>query len=162
MMHPPGRRARVPGPAATLMGAMQRAPFHLAFPVHDIEAARGFYAGLLRCPVGREGERWIDFDFFGNQISAHLVARGTSGDSPATNPVDGDAVPARHFGAILAFEEWEELARRLAEAGVAFRVAPRVRFAGEVGEQATMFLDDPSGNTLEFKAFRDPARIFAR
>lgn len=141
---------------------MRRAPFHLAFPVHDIEAARGFYAGLLGCPVGRESERWIDFDLFGNQISAHLVTAGAPRDTPATNPVDGDAVPTRHFGAILPFEEWEALAARLAQAGVAFRIPPRVRFQGEVGEQATMFLDDPSGNTLEFKAFRDPARIFAR
>ncbi len=141
---------------------MQRAPFHLAFPVHDLEAARAFYAGLLGCPVGREAERWIDFDLFGNQISAHLVRREALVDSPATNPVDGDAVPARHFGAILAFEDWEALAARLRSAGVAFRIPPRVRFEGEVGEQATLFLDDPSGNTLEFKAFRDPARIFAR
>lgn len=141
---------------------MQRAPFHLAFPVHDLEAARAFYAGLLGCPVGREAERWIDFDLFGNQISAHLVRREALGNAPDTNPVDGDAVPARHFGAILDFAAWEALAARLAAAGVRFRIPPRVRFRGEVGEQATLFLDDPSGNTLEFKAFRDPARIFAR
>jgi uncharacterized protein len=141
---------------------MQRAPFHLAFPVHDIEATRRFYAGLLGCAVGRESERWIDFDFHGNQISAHLVEPERAQERPATNPVDGDAVPTRHFGAVLAMEDWEALAARLSSSGVSFRIPPRVRFRGESGEQATMFLDDPSGNTLEFKAFRDPARIFAR
>ena len=140
---------------------MQRAPFHLAFPVHDLEAARGFYSGLLGCPVGRESEHWIDFDFHGNQISAHLVPRAPARGAE-TNAVDGDAVPVRHFGAILEFDAWEALAARLTAAGVAFRIAPRVRFRGEVGEQGTMFFDDPSGNSLEFKAFRDPARVFAR
>lgn len=141
---------------------MRRAPFHLAFPVHDLEAAREFYAGLLGCPVGRQAERWIDFDFHGNQISAHLVEDPAAARSPGTSPVDGDAVPARHFGAILSIEDWEALAARLTGSKVRFRIPPRVRFQGQVGEQATFFLDDPSGNTLEFKAFRDPARIFAR
>jgi extradiol dioxygenase family protein len=139
---------------------MERPPFHLAFPVTDLEATRAFYAGLLGCAVGREAERWIDFDFFGHQISAHLV------DAPPErapeNPVDGDGVPARHFGAVLEWEHWQALAERLRAAGVRFRIEPRVRFRGEVGEQATMFLDDPSGNALEFKSFRDPARLFAR
>ena len=139
---------------------MSAPPFHLAFPVHDLEAARRFYVEVLGCGVGREAERWIDFDFYGHQISAHLVD-GTPEDI-ARNPVDGDAVPARHFGAVLDWEGWHELAERLRARGTRFRIAPRVRFQGEVGEQATMFLDDPSGNALEFKAFKDPARLFAR
>jgi uncharacterized protein len=136
-----------------------RPPFHLAFPVHDLDAARGFYGGLLGCSVGRTDARWIDFDFFGHQITAHLVD-GAS-DAPVTNAVDGDAVPARHFGVILSWDGFEELRGRLEGAGVRFRIAPHVRFAGQVGEQATMFLDDPSGNVIEVKAFRDPAEIFA-
>lgn len=134
-------------------------PFHLAFPVDDIEAARGFYHGLLGCPVGRESSRWIDFDFFGNQITAHLSGEGTA---VSTNAVDGDAVPVRHFGAVLAMDEWESLASRLADAGVAFLIEPHVRFRGEAGEQATMFIRDPAGNALEFKAFADPSMLFSR
>jgi len=135
------------------------ARFHLAFPVSDLVATRDFYQGLLGCSVGRESDRWIDFDFHGHQITAHL-AEG-SGDR-ASNPVDGDAVPVPHFGLILPWGDWQTLADRLERAGTEFVIRPRVRFAGRIGEQATMFLRDPSGNALEFKAFRDEAGIFAR
>jgi extradiol dioxygenase family protein len=134
-------------------------PFHLAFPVTDIESTRAFYAGVLGCPVGREDTRWIDFDFFGHQISAHVV------DDPsgvATNEVDGDDVPVRHFGLVLPWEAWEALAARLREQGVPFLIEPRVRFAGQVGQQGTFFVRDPSGNAVELKSFRDPSRLFAR
>ena len=136
-----------------------RPPFHLAFPVNDLEQARRFYAGVLGCPVGRESSRWIDFDFFGHQITAHL---SEPGDVAAANPVDGDAVPVRHFGAILPWAEWQELAARLARHDLDFLIEPKIRFAGQVGEQGTFFVRDPSGNALEFKSFRDPARLFAR
>ena len=135
------------------------ARFHLAFPVSDLQATRAFYSGLLGCRVGREADRWIDFDLGGHQITAHLAP--LSGDA-GRNPVDGDAVPVPHFGLILPWEEWQRLARWLEEAGIEFVIRPRVRFAGQVGEQATMFLRDPSGNALEFKSFRDSSRIFAR
>lgn len=138
-----------------------RPPFHLAFPVHDLTAARAFYGGLLGCPEGRSSEHWVDFDLEGHQIVAHLVERGV-GEPAVTNDVDGDDVPARHFGLVLDWAAWESLAERLREAGTEFLVPPRVRFRGEVGEQATLFLTDPSGNALEFKAFRDPSRLFAR
>jgi len=138
---------------------MSTPPFHLAFPVHDIAAAEGFYAGLLGCRIGRRDVKWIDFDFFGHQISAHLKPEETA---PAgTNTVDGDNVPVRHFGAILPWAEWHALADKLKAAGVKFIIAPHVRFKGQVGEQATMFFLDPSGNALEFKSFEDPARVFA-
>lgn len=134
-------------------------PFHMAFPVTDLEATRRFYAGLLGCRVGREAARWIDFDFFGHQISAHLV------DAPETraptNPVDGKDIPVRHFGAILEWGAWHALADQLKAAGVAFLVEPHLRFVGEPGEQATLFVVDPSGNALEFKSFKDMARVFA-
>ncbi len=133
--------------------------FHLAFPVLDLAATRAFYGGLLGCPEGRSAERWIDFDFFGHQISAHLVD-GEFGDA-ATNPVDGDRVPARHFGVVFEWPEWEDWAERLRLAGIDFLIEPHVRFEGQVGEQATMFFRDPSGNTLEFKSFRNPADTFA-
>ena len=136
-----------------------RPRFHLAFPVHDLEAARTFYAGLLGCRVGRESSRWIDFDFHGHQITAHLAA--AEGEAVA-NPVDGDRVPVRHFGLILERPDWEALAARLGDAGVAFLIEPRVRFKGRPGEQATMFVTDPSGNALEFKSFADETAIFAR
>ncbi len=135
-------------------------PFHLAFPIDDIEATRSFYVDLLGCSVGREAATWIDFDLFGHQISAHLRARPQ--DSAFTNPVDGDAVPIPHFGVVLAWEEWHALRDRLVAGGVDFRVGPRIRFEGQVGEQATMFFLDPSGNALEFKSFRNPASLFAR
>lgn len=133
--------------------------FHLAFPVRDLERTRAFYGELLGCPEGRSAARWVDFDFFGHQISAHVVDEEAGG--PPTNAVDGDAVPARHFGVILEWETLEALAARLEGAGLTFRIAPKVRFAGEVGEQMTFFVDDPSGNCLEFKAFRDDAQVFA-
>ncbi|MBX7194941.1 MAG: VOC family protein [Sandaracinaceae bacterium] len=138
-------------------------PFHLAFAVTDLEATRRFYVEVLGCRVGREDvahRRWIDFDFFGHQISAHLVDAALAPSE--TNPVDGDDVPARHFGAVLPWAEWHAMAERLRAAGTAFVIAPRIRFAGEVGEQATFFLRDPSGNHLEFKSFADPSRLFAR
>jgi extradiol dioxygenase family protein len=134
-------------------------PFHLAFPVDDLEAARAFYHGLLGCPVGRESSAWIDFDFFGHQITAHLSEESTR---VATNRVDTDQVPVRHFGAVLQMDEWESLAARLRDADVAFLIEPHVRFKGEAGEQATLFVRDPAGNALEFKAFADSARMFAK
>ncbi len=135
-------------------------PFHLAFPVHDLEAARSFYGGLLGCPEGRSAPEWIDFDFFGHQIVAHLA----QGMEPRrhSNAVDGHDVPVPHFGAVLAMDEWQVLADRLAAAGTDFVIEPNIRFAGEPGEQATMFFLDPSGNALELKAMRDPAKLFAK
>ncbi len=135
-------------------------PFHLALPIDDLESSRSFYAGLLGCPVGRESELWIDFDFFGHQLSLHVAKAAAR--QVQTNPVDGDDVPVRHFGVVLEWQAWGALSERLARAGVPFRIQPHVRFQGEVGEQATFFITDPSGNDLEFKAFRDPARLFAR
>ncbi len=134
-------------------------PFHLAIPVHDLEAARRFYCGLLGFDTGRTASRWIDLDFFGHQVTLHLVDEAEGG--PPTNPVDGDSVPARHFGVVLAMEEWRQLADKLETAGCKFLISPRIRFEGEVGEQATMFLYDPSGNALEFKSFADPTQLFA-
>lgn len=133
-------------------------PFHLAFPVHDLAAARAFYGGLLGCPEGRSSDDWIDFDFFGHQIVAHLAPAATG----ASNSVDGHDVPVPHFGAVLGMDEWEALADRLEAAGVDFAMAPTVRFKGQPGEQATMFFRDPSGNALEIKAMRDPANLFAK
>jgi hypothetical protein len=138
---------------------MSLPPFHLAFPVHDLEAARAFYGGLLGCPEGRSAAEWIDFDFFGHQIVAHLAA-GAS-ERRHHNPVDGHDVPVPHFGAVLGMEQWERLAERLGQAGVEFVIEPNVRFRGQPGEQATMFFLDPSGNALEFKAMADPAKLFA-
>ena len=135
-------------------------PFHLAFPVHDLGAARAFYGGLLGCPEGRSAADWIDFDFFGHQIVAHLDPEHRP--RRRVNPVDGHAVPVPHFGAVLAMEEWRRLAERLGAAGVDFVIEPTVRFAGRPGEQATMFFLDPSGNALEIKAMRDPANLFAK
>lgn len=135
-------------------------PFHLAFPVHDLAAARAFYGGLLGCPEGRSAAEWVDFDLYGHQVVAHLApdeARAAS-----TNAVDGDQVPVRHFGVVLPMDEWHGLAERLRAAGMRFVIEPHVRFQGEVGEQATMFFLDPSGNALEFKAFRDLSALFAK
>lgn len=163
--------------------------FHLAIPVADLEAARTFYAGVLGCGVGRESDTWIDFDFFGHQVTTHLspaetplTASGDAathpagskprsvGDGPdarvpreaATNPVDGKQVPVRHFGVILEWQAWHALAERLRRAAVDFLIEPYVRFRGQVGEQATLFVLDPSRNGLEFKAFKDQSRLFAR
>jgi len=135
-------------------------PFHLAFPVHDLEAARGFYGGLLGCPEGRSSPEWIDFDLYGHQIVAHLAPEEAG--HRATSAVDGDQVPVRHFGVVLDMAQWERLAATLKAADIAFVIEPHVRFKGEVGEQATMFFLDPSGNALEFKAFADPTRLFAK
>jgi uncharacterized protein len=135
-------------------------PFHLAFPVHDLEAARGFYGGLLGCPEGRSSPDWIDFDFYGHQIVAHL-APGEVGHR-TTSDVDGDPVPVRHFGVVLSMPQWEALAATLRAAGQRFVIEPHVRFAGQLGEQGTMFFLDPSGNALEFKAFGDPTQLFAK
>lgn len=127
--------------------------------MRDLASTRAFYGGLLGCAEGRAADTWVDFDFFGHQLSAHLAAPE---DGPPTNAVDGDDVPVRHLGLVLPWDQWEALAARLAAAGVRFRIAPRVRFQGEVGEQGTFFVEDPSGNALEFKSFRDPRRLFAR
>jgi extradiol dioxygenase family protein len=134
--------------------------FHLAFPVRDLASTRDFFGGLLGCPEGRSAERWVDFDFFGHQISAHVMPAACR--TSEAHDVDGDDVPVRHFGAVLEWEAWHALRDRLRKSGVVFRIEPHVRFQGEVGELATMFLLDPSGNALEFKAFRDPTRLFAR
>ncbi|MEN3973988.1 VOC family protein [Emcibacter sp. SYSU 3D8] len=137
-------------------------PFHLAFPVHDIAVARAFYGGLLGCPEGRSADSWADFNLYGHQIVAHLQPGLEPGRRVHHNPVDGDDVPVPHFGVVLSLDEWGALAARLQAAGISFVVEPHVRFRGEVGEQSTMFFLDPSGNALEFKAFRDPAMLFAR
>ncbi|MEM6639413.1 MAG: VOC family protein [Pseudomonadota bacterium] len=131
--------------------------FHLAFPVTDLDAVRAFYRDVLGCKLGAEAERWVDIDFYGHQITAHLV---DAVEPVPTNPVDGDLVPARHFGAILAMSEWDALAARLRDHGTRFDIEPHRRFAGHPREQATMFFQDPCGNYLEFKAFVDRSRIF--
>ncbi|MGI8656574.1 MAG: VOC family protein [Pyrinomonadaceae bacterium] len=133
--------------------------FHLAFPVHDLEAARVFYGGLLECPEGRSSETWIDFNLYGHQIVAHLQAGKTSVE--VSNAVDGHDVPVPHFGVILSMAEWKELAERVRRAGIQFVIEPYIRFEGQTGEQATMFFLDPSGNALEFKAFADISQVFA-
>ena len=130
-------------------------PFHLALPVHDLTAARCFYGDLLGCSEGRSAERWIDYDFFGHQLSVHLVDEE---EQVVTNSVDGDQVPARHFGVVLPWLKWQSLQERFEN----FLIPPKVRFKGEVGEQGTFFVHDPSGNALEFKSFKDPSRLFAR
>jgi extradiol dioxygenase family protein len=135
-------------------------PFHLAFPVSSLASARSFYGELLGCPEGRSSDAWIDFNLYGHQIVAHLAPDEVG--HRRTSAVDGDDVPVRHFGVVLSMAEWEALAQRLREQGVCFIIEPHVRFKGEVGEQATMFFLDPSGNALEFKAFADPARLFAK
>jgi extradiol dioxygenase family protein len=134
--------------------------FHLAIPVHDLSAARRFYGQLLGCPEGRSSDEWVDFDFYGHQVVAHLAPEEAV--RARTNAVDGDNVPVRHFGVILALSDWHALADKLVRAGTRFIVEPHVRFRGEVGEQSTMFFLDPSGNALEFKAFADPSRVFAK
>jgi len=135
-------------------------PFHLAFPVHSIAAAREFYGDLLGCPEGRSADDWVDFNFYGHQIVAHLAPEEAGHRN--TSAVDGDAVPVRHFGVVLPMEAWQAAAEKLTAAGVAFIIEPHIRFKGEVGEQATMFFLDPSGNALEIKAFADIASLFAK
>ena len=139
---------------------MSLPPFHLAFPVDDLAAARRFYGQLLGCPEGRSAGHWVDFNLYGHQIVAHLAPAAVA--ERAINPVDGDEVPVPHFGAVLPMKDWEKLAERLVEGGVDFVIPPTVRFAGQPGEQATMFLRDPAGNALEFKARTDPAKLFAK
>lgn len=164
---------------STLTGARFQAtfapmpPFHLAFPVHDLSAARSFYGELLGCPEGRSSQDWVDFDFHGHQIVAHLAPElcgggqtsspepGPSRSGGPTNKVDGKGVPVRHFGLVLDMESWEALAQRL-EGNVDFVIEPYIRFKGEPGEQATMFFTDPSGNAIEIKAFADMSRLFAK
>ena len=142
-----------------MLPGMQISPFHLAFPVHDLAAARAFYGGLLGCLEGRSSAEWIDFDFFGHQIVAHLApARATDHH----NAVDGHDVPVPHFGVVLDWDTFHAFAARLKVQGVAFVIEPYIRFAGQVGEQATMFFRDPSGNALEFKAFKDRSQLFAK
>ncbi len=135
-------------------------PFHLAFPVHSIAAAREFYGDLLGCPEGRSAVDWVDFNFYGHQIVAHLAPEEAGHHS--TSAVDGDAVPVRHFGVVLSMAQWQAAADKLTAAGTSFVIEPHVRFKGEVGEQATMFFLDPSGNALELKAFANMASLFAK
>lgn len=138
---------------------MSLTPFHIAFCVDDLAAARAFYAGLLGCPEGRSARDWIDFNLFGHQIVAHLAPTKTGGVH--ANPVDGHDVPVPHFGVVLDLARWRDLAARLSAAGVRFVIEPHIRFEGQIGEQATMFLLDPAGNALEFKAFADMDQLFA-
>ena len=135
-------------------------PFHLAFPVDDLAAARRFYGELLGCPEGRSTEHWVDFDLQGHQIVAHFAPDQVR--SRSTHAVDGENVPVPHFGLVMAMADWKRLAERLEGSGVDFVIAPTIRFEGQPGEQATMFLLDPAGNALEFKAMADPANLFAR
>ena len=135
-------------------------PFHLAFPVRDIAEARAFYGDLLGCAEGRSAPEWVDFDFYGHQIVAHLAPEECG--HRKTSAVDGEQVPVRHFGAILSMADWETLAARLKAAGTRFVIEPQIRFKGLVGEQATMFFLDPSGNALEFKSLADPSQLFAK
>jgi len=138
---------------------MNNPPFHLAFPVADLPSTHTFYTELLGCTVGRTSDRWIDFNFFGHQITAHLRPEELA--NAQTNAVDGQQVPVRHFGAVLEWGHWHQLADKLKAAGISFVIEPYIRFEGQVGEQATMFFNDPSGNALEFKSFKDPKQLFA-
>jgi extradiol dioxygenase family protein len=133
-------------------------PFHLAFPVRDIAEARAFWGGVIGCLEGRSAADWVDFDFYGHQIVAHLAPERAA---EASNPVDGHDVPVPHFGVVLTLEDWQALADRLAAAGTEFVIEPHIRFQGQPGEQATMFFRDPSGNAIEMKAFADLRQLFA-
>lgn len=139
---------------------MTLSPFHLAFPVHDLAVARDFWIDVMGCSEGRSSEHWVDFDFYGHQIVAHFVP-GCENRSDATNPVDGHGVPVPHFGVVLDMDAWKALAERLKAAGTQFGIEPYIRFAGQAGEQATMFFKDPSGNAIEMKAFADRSKLFA-
>jgi extradiol dioxygenase family protein len=141
---------------------MKLTPFHLAVPVHDLDAARQFYGQTLGFPEGRSSDHWIDFDFYGHQFVAHLKEDHPGPDGLHHNAVDGHDVPVPHFGVVLEWEAWEALAERLKTQGISFIIEPYIRFKGEVGEQATMFFLDPSGNALEFKAFKDMGQLFAK
>jgi hypothetical protein len=140
---------------------MSLRPFHLAFPVHDLEAARRFWGQTMGCPEGRSSSEWIDFDFFGHQIVTHLVP-GLDAVDAGGNALDGHHVPVPHFGVVLEMKDWQALADRLTAAGTEFQIEPHVRFRGQPGEQATMFFRDPSGNAIEMKAFDDIGQLFAK
>ena len=133
-------------------------PFHLAFPIKDIEESKKFYKNILGCKIGRESDAWVDFNFFGHQVSAHLKPEELS--NAKKNKVDGKSVPVRHFGVVLDWKEWRSLSEKLQKLKIKFIINPYIRFKGEVGEQATMFFLDPSGNALEFKSFKDPKQLF--
>tara|TARA_B100000965_G_scaffold76069_1_gene60337 strand:- start:7941 stop:8357 length:417 start_codon:yes stop_codon:yes gene_type:complete len=133
-------------------------PFHLAFPIKDIEETKKFYKNILGCKIGRESDAWVDFNFFGHQVSAHLKPEELS--NAKKNKVDGKSVPVRHFGVVLDWKEWRSLSEKLQKLKIKFIINPYIRFKGEVGEQATMFFLDPSGNALEFKSFKDPKQLF--
>lgn len=140
-------------------------PFHLAFPVRDLETTREFYLGVLGCREGRSSDQWVDFDLLGHQIVAHQVGadqQASDGPDAGANAVDGHSVPVPHFGIVMSWDQWQDFSERLKTANVEFVIEPHIRFPGEVGEQATMFFRDPSGNALEFKAFRDPNQLFAK
>jgi extradiol dioxygenase family protein len=138
-------------------------PFHIAFPVDDLPAARHFYATILGCPEGRSSDTWIDFDLFGHQIVAHYKPEAAPRNLPsASNPVDGHSVPIPHFGAVLDQPQWLQLANRVRAANIPFLIEPYTRFAGQPGEQSTMFFLDPAGNALEFKSFANPTQLFAK
>ncbi len=141
-------------------------PFHLAFPVRDINEAREFYGTVLGLPEGRSSETWIDFNLYGHQVVAHLAPERAGAEAGQAslhhNPVDGHDVPVPHFGVVLEIDQWKELRDRLVEAEVRFVIEPYIRFEGQVGEQATMFFLDPSGNALEFKSFADLSQLFAK
>ncbi|MFC6644697.1 VOC family protein [Granulicella cerasi] len=141
---------------------MSLRPFHIAFPVDDLRAARHFYGTVLGCPEGRSADHWIDFDLFGHQIVAHLKPKAPDAAPTHTNAVDNHEVPVPHFGVVLTPEEWDGLAERVKAAGISFIIEPYTRFKGEVGEQSTMFFLDPAGNALEFKAFNDLSQLFAK
>lgn len=134
-------------------------PFHLAIPVKDIESTRHFYVEILGCLVGREAEHWIDFNFFGHQVSAHVKPEAL--DDVKTNPVDGESVPVRHFGLVLEWNAWHQLVEQLNKLSINYLIQPTIRFKGEAGEQATLFINDPSGNSLEFKTFKNSDQLFA-
>ena len=134
--------------------------FHLAFPVHDLEKAKTFYTSTLGCPLGRESDNWIDFNLYGHQVVAHLSPKDCM--NTKTNPVDGDSIPARHFGVILPWADWEELCKILISRNIEFLVEPRIRFKNVSGEQGTFFIQDPSGNALEFKSFKNDKDVFKK
>ncbi|MGF1466248.1 MAG: VOC family protein [Sandaracinaceae bacterium] len=155
-----------------------RPPFHIAVPVDSLEGAERFYSGLLGCRIGRRDARWIDFDFFGHQLTVHKVdrpgaapeedgggtratAQGLSARPENVNEVDGDPIPASHFGVVLTWKAWRDLVEHFQREHVSFLLEPRLRFSGSLGQQHTFFLKDPAGNALEFKAFRDPDRLFS-
>lgn len=137
-------------------------PFHVAVPVHNLELARQFYTKILNCKEGRSSDQWIDFDLYGHQYVVHYQARAEETTSPSHNAVDGHAVPIPHYGVVLRWDDWQALSQKLIHSGIDFIIKPYIRFEGEVGEQATMFFSDPSGNALEFKAFKNIDQLFAK